>query len=351
MDRSIIEKTIDHLLHLKGVTVVKCKPSYRPHVLKVLQEYADKYGYNIQTYKDKSIYNKDALATLYDPVHNTMIEFNKDFINNNNIDWNNTDKKKINIEDIFNAYETLPDKCKDSMGLLKHTTEDDYDIFGNEALGWSSIYEQKDNTFNVVNIPSSFLENYTGENINYDFLLAHESMHCVDFHKFTQEEMDLIVHIKNEFEHSRETGEDPNITDEEIEAYNKVRGILHNEFTNSSISITGEQDDNRFFTAMHDNAVYINGGLPDFSKGEHWGDLSDNKASDYGVADPREDYAEFGAMVITGLHNKDNPESRVQFNGEWMQYREWEKLHPYQVQYFAKELYDEDINVEDIVNG
>lgn len=188
------------------------------------------------------------------------------------------------------------------------------------------------------------LEEQIDNGETYEFTLAHESMHCNDYHKFTEEEMNIYSKVKMSYAN----GEPLNFSDNDQEVFKRVSNLIHNDYMQMDNSVGGGENE-AYFTCLRDNAIFLNGGEPSSSSG--WGDLSDNKASDYGVMDIREDYAEYGGMVITGLHNPSNPNSRVEFNGEYMQYEEWSKLHPYQVQYFAKELYDEDISIEDIING
>ena len=338
VDRKIIEKVISNLLQGKGVTVVKCKPSYRASILGKFQEYAKEYGWELTSYKDKDQYNKEAMVTLYDPQHDTMIEFNKDFINANLIDFTNNGKKNIDIEDIFNAYNELPVKCKDSANLIKHTTEEEFGLLGDPSFAWSQIYSDEDKMLNTITIPLSYIDNMSEINLDYSFILGHESMHTRDYYKLTQEETDIFYKAKNEGVLS--------LTEDEQKVYREVKNVLGNDFTKMSISVMGE-DDEGYFTADRENAIYLNGGVtPQIGE---WGKITDNKASDYGTSDGSENYADFGAMVITGLHNPSNPSSRVLFDGDWIQFKDWAKLHPYQIQYFAKDLYNEEYTIDEIL--
>lgn len=346
VSKDIIEKTIDYFLHIKGVTVIKCKPSYRPHVLEVLNKYADQYGFLITTYKDKDdLYNKNAIATLYDPVNDTMIEFNKDYINGNYIDWNNTGKKKINIEDIFTAYDELPSICKENVNLIKHTTDDSFGLLGDKALAWSTIYSNEDKMFNVVNFPLSYFEDNEMSDVNsYDFLLSHEASHCRDYITFTPEEEALFRKVKDFIRNPNISKEEKNeyAKSSEYKEYREIMNTLTNPYSHMSISGQG-LDEEKFWSSTRNNYAYLQTANINNA-------LQHNKASDYGVSEIFEDYAEFGAMVVTGYHTPDNPNSRVKFNGEWMQYREWAKLHPYQIQYFVKDYYNEDVSIEEILS-
>ena len=53
-------------------------------------------------------------------------------------------------------------------------------------------------------------------------------------------------------------------------------------------------------------------------------------------------------MIITGYRNPDNPNATVRYNNRPMQFKEWITVHPYQAQYLIKELYGEEVSIQDL---
>lgn len=298
---------------------VKCSIWNRKSVITSFHQHAQMYGLDMLDTDDSGI-----AFELYDKEHDTKLRFTKKFIEENLIDYKNQGKKTINLEDIFSAYNELPDVNKSAVNVIKY-------LFGNDmaedegVMGWSQFMSE-DLNFNQIGIPH-YLFNHTNDTgNNYERVLAHESAHCRDYMQLTEGQKESIQKTKDG------TGD---LSDTINVMELKLKSMMPKEKFRETYG--GYSD------SVTNNARYLqqNGVSPSAS-------VSRNKSSDYGFKD-WEDYAEASSMVITGYRNPDNPNATVRYNGRAMQYREWVTVHPYQAQYLIKDLFGVNVSIDEIL--
>ncbi len=299
---------------------VKCSIRNRKSVITSFHQHAQMYGLEMLDTDESGI-----AFELYDKKHDTTLRFTNKFIEENLIDYKNQGKKSINLEDIFRAYDELPDVNKDAVHGIKF-------LYGNNiaeddgVMGWSQFLTD-DFDFNQIGIPH-YLFNHTEEiGNNYERVLAHESAHCRDYPQISDK-------MKKSLQKTKEG------TGDMIDTLNVMDLTLKSKILTEKFTETygGYKD------SVSNNARYLqqNGVSPTNS-------VYRNKSSDYGATKDWEDYAEASSMVITGYRNPDNPNATVRYNGRAMQYREWVTVHPYQAQYLIKDLFGVNVGVDEIL--
>lgn len=299
---------------------VKCSVWNRKSVITSFHQHADMYGLDMLDTDESGI-----AFELYDKEHDTTLKFTKKFIEENLIDYRNKSRKTINLEDVFSAYDELPDVNKDAVNGIKF-------LFGNDmaeddgVMGWSQFMNE-DLEFNQIGIPH-YLFNHTNDwGNNYERVLAHESAHCRDYMELTNEQKQSVQRTKDG---TGDLGDTINVMEL------KLKSMLPTDKFTETYGGYGD--------SVTKNAQYLqkNGVSPSAS-------VTRNKSSDYGSTKDWEDYAEASSMVITGFRNPDNPNATVLYNGRPMQYREWVTVHPYQAQYLIKDLYGVDVSVDELL--
>lgn len=305
----------------------KCSKSKQKGVIRAFQTQSEMHGLKFLT-PDES----GSAFTLYDNKNDVYLDFSNAFINKDIIDIKNNGEKEINLEDIFRGYDNLPDKVKKKMGLIKfhHLVEGRNVKKGTEAF---SLYIDEDaKTVGTITIPDYFFTKYNGKGKggadNYENVLAHEAMHNYDYKKPSDKSFDLINNYFN---------------GNYIEWSDRKKLFKNYIFADGEDKYTKTYSDS-WNKAIENNEKYLkDNGVP-VSKASRR-----NTASDYGKTEATENYAEAGMMVITGLHNPDNPNATVRYNNRIMGFREWVTIHPYQTQQLAKELYGENWSIDDIL--
>lgn len=318
MKREIIESVFDEVIDNFNV---KCSPSKSPSVTGGFGEHAEKFGLKVL----KPDHSGSAF-TLYDEKNDVYLDFSNAFINQNIIDVNNNGEKSINLEDIFKGYDSLPVKVKKRMGLIKfhHFIEGENGV-NKGTRAWSTFIDADAGMVNTITIPDYFFTKYNSGDGNYERVLAHEAMHNYDYKKPTKNTLGLL----DDFFHHKN-----------MDWQDRVK------LFNNYIQATGKNKFTKTY-GFYDKAKSANEDY--LKKNGSNNSQSVNRSSDYGGTLPYEDFAEAGSMVLVGLHNPDNPNATVLFNGRSMQFREWVTVHPYQTQALAKELFGEDLSVDDVL--
>ena len=325
-DKAILKSKIKDIIE-ENITIhplledlnVKCSIWNRKSVITSFNQHAQMYGLEMLDTDESGI-----AFELYDKKHDTTLRFTKKFIEQNLLDYKNQGKKEINLQDIFNAYEQLPETNKNAVNVIKY-------LFGNDmakdegVMGWSQFLSD-DLDFNQIGIPHYLFTHMNDTGNNYERVLAHETAHCNDYPKLSDEMKTSIQKTKNG------TGD---ISD----TLNVMELTLKSKITTEKYTETygGYAD------SVTNNIKYLQDmGVPISSSAFR------NRSSDYGANKDWEDYAEACSMIITGHNNPDNPNATVKYNGRAMQYREWITVHPYQAQYLIKKLYGEDVSIQDL---
>ena len=328
MKKEIISNIIDEAINKYHPTLnelkTKCSPSKSKTVIASFQEQSAQHDLKFLT-PDES----GSAFTLYDEKNDTYLDFSNAFINKNIIDVKNNGDKYINLEDIFKGYEQLPTKVKKKIGLIKYHSYDEKEM-GDGTEAWSRFIDHESKTVGTITMPDYFFTKYHNNKNgdNYDNVLAHEAMHNYDYKRPTKKTFDLLNQY---FE-----GKTLNWDDRKKIFVNYIDATGANKFTKTY---------GMFETVKQDNLEYLwNNNV------NHDRAINLNRSSDYGGSKLTEDFAEAGRMVITGLHNPDNPKSTVLYNGRVMQFREWVTIHPYQTQALAKELYGEKYSIDEILD-
>lgn len=336
MKKEIIEKIFDE-------AITKCgRVSTRASVEKAFHKIAEKYGFGIKKQGIQETdypkpandgLNYDPVYTLYDKKHNTELVFTEKFLDDNQVAYNpqgNHTNHSITLDEIIDGYLKLPTNNKDSVNkiLFKYLGDKEDENVDTNTLAFSNFTDVSANEMNVITVPSYYFDVYnpTGNDWdNYDFLLAHESMHCLDYLRLSEREYN--INKKEVTTHD--------LTPTEYKIWYQLNAFPRNIMDKSNGSYQKAITDN--INYLKDNEV-ANYRLPHL-----------NSASTYGATDVSEDFAEAGAMVMLGFHNPDNLRAVVRWDGATMQYREWIKLHPYKAQYLIKELYGEDVSVDTLL--
>lgn len=338
MNRNDIEEVLDIILHKQGFTIKCSKVSTRSSVEKAFHNVAEKYGLTLKA-NNKNLpklqgnnddLNSNIVFTLTDEKHHTRLEFTERFLEDNFIAFSEKGNHKnhtITLDEIIGGYDKLPDRNKDSVNLIKFFNRGG--MSEESKLASSQFTSTMDKEMNVINIPNYYFTKYnpTGEGWdNYEFVLAHESMHCLDYIKVNDKTYDLIQKFFN--------GEYLEYTDTK-KVFDYIQGGDSKIMTKSNGKYLQSWGKNEDYLIEHK----VNESRLD----------SLNKASDYGSTRISEDFAEAGAMVTLGFHNPDNPKAVVRWNGGEMQYREWIKLHPYKAQYLVKQIYGENVSIDTLL--
>lgn len=304
----------------------KCSKSKQKGVIRAFQSQSEMHGLTFLT-PDES----GSAFTLYDNKNDVYLDFSNAFINKDIIDVKNNGEKEINLEDIFRGYDSLPDKVKKKIGLIKfHHLREGKDVKkGTEAF--SRYFDHDAKTVGTITMPDYFFTKYNGKGKvgadNYENVLAHEAMHNYDYKKPSNKTFDLINSYFNN-----------------TLGWEEKKNILKNYVLADGADKYTKTYSGSWNKAIADNEQYLkDNGVPVGKASMR------NRASDYGGEKRTENYAEAGMMVITGLHNPDNPNATVCYNGRKMGFREWVTIHPYQTQQLAKELYGENWSIDDIL--
>ena len=330
MKKEIISNIIDEAINKYHPTLnelkTKCSPSKSKTVIAGFQEQSAQHGLKFLT-PDES----GSAFTLYDEKNDTYLDFSNAFINKNIIDVKNNGDKYINLEDIFKGYEQLPTKVKKKIGLIKYHSYDEKEV-GDGTEAWAKFIDEQSKTVGTITIPDYFFTKYNnkGKNgaDNYEFVLAHEAMHNYDYKRPTKKTFDLLNRYFN--------GGYVEWQDRYKLFTNYIDATGKNKYTKTY---------GMFEKATQDNLDYLRNNNVNHDKS-----IRVNRSSDYGFSKKTEDFAEAGAMVMTGLHNPDNPNATVKYNNRIMQFREWVTIHPYQTQALAKELYGEKYSIDEILD-
>lgn len=292
---------------------IKCKPSYRNSTINAFKDKSREYNLKILPSDDKKVFMK-----FYDSKNNTQIIFTKDFINKGHIDLQDSNEKDINIGRLFEGYNNLPTKNKEDINELLFTVDDSYKDTGVKA--WTHLLTEEGN-HHLITIPDYAFDIHNTDNtMSYEYILAHESMHAHDFIKLNSEQ------LNNPSDYGNLDAGNP-------DSYR---------FTSSVFGEDGYLSKQDYLVARDLNDKYIG-----------WligGGFNNYPSSDYGVRDEHEDYAEAGAMIITGWNNPDNPNSVTIKNKVPVQFREWVKTQPFKVKYILKEVYDKDVSIKEILD-
>ena len=321
MNKDIIKQVIEHIINNHNNKFIsKCNPNSIKQNIIGFNEVSEKYGLTVLK-PDQS----GSAFTLYDHKNDVYLDFSNAFMRGNIIDVKNNGDKEINLEDIIRGYDNLPVKVKKKIGLIKyhHLVEGDDVSEGTEAF--SRFIDTESNTVGTITMPDYFFTKYNGRGgvDAYDFVLAHEAMHNYDYKRPSKKTFDLLNKYFN--------GEYIEYQDRYKLYTNYIDAWGDKKFTKS----------NGFYeTAVRNNSNYI------YDAG---GSATINRASDYGRVKQSEDFAEAGAMIITGYKNPDNPYSVVKFNNRNMQFREWVTVHPYQAQALIKELYGDKLSINEVL--
>lgn len=323
MNKDLISDVFDRIIFRNKLIPdinVKCSPSSRESYVKSFRKYGESFGLRMIPNSDD-----DTVFTFMDEEHGTLLKFGKTFINRDNIDIYDEDKKSINITDVFEAYMNLPDDNKDSVNIINFTTRLDKNV-EEDTMAYSEFISPMNRETNVITIPD-YLFNSDSIGINYERTLAHESMHCKNYPKIDEGTHESIVNVLN-------GGREPSdiLTFMEYNLRSKLELF--------------ENNNSDFTVSVSDNLNY----LQEKNTLSSRKDINDlNKSSDYGDSVLFEDYAEAGSMVITGWRNPDNLNSVVKYDGRSVQFREWITIHPYQTKVLVKELYGEDVSIDTIL--
>ena len=318
MNREIINTIFDKIISKEDTIKIKCKPSDGKRLNEAYDLYAQKIGLKITTNDNSEIHK------LYtDDKFNATIEFTKDFIDENIVDIKNTDKKLINIKEIYNAYNNLPDKLKEKINTIRFVKGDEYDE-KNGIGGWSKFLDEK-----ILDVSGMYIPHYIfyhDDKIlgNYEMIIAHEAMHNYDYPNLDKK---TFEQIKNAF------SDNPS-----IENLLKLSALQKK----YSLEETHINTHSTYKEVVEKNKAY----LLQQGMGKDIDELNyaSKHAKDYGLS---EDYADAGAIIILGYKNPDNPNAvLINTDKQIVQYREWIKTHPYQAQYMVKELFDEDVSIE-----
>ena len=341
MNRNVIEEVFDEVINKFSL---KCsRVSRRASVEKAFYNISNKYGLKLEKHEiQETIYSKplndglnyDPVYTLTDKEHNTQLIFTEKFLDDNIISFTpqgNHKNHHISLEEIIQGYMNLPSNNKDSvnMVLFKYLGEKDTDFENTGILAYSTFEDVSAKEMNTITIPSYYFRQYnpTGDGWdNYDFLISHESMHCLDYIRVSGEEYNLRKNKLNL----------QDLTPTEYKLWLELQGGV----TKTNI-MSKSENPNEYGSVITNNSNYLSENKVNSNRLPQL-----NKASDYGASKISEDYAEAGAMVMLGYKNPSNPKAVVRWNGETMQYREWIKLHPYQAQYLVKQVYGENVSID-----
>ena len=356
VSKEIIKKSFEEVIRNKSTL-------YSKYTFSKFQEIADKYGFKLSTYKDKGNFRKNSAFVLYDEKHYTCLDFSKEFLEQKVLALGDKDKEgKLKLEELIKGYDQLPEKNKDSVNLIKYEYEEYQERarklgWANNGLAWSQIYSKQDEELNVITIPSYTLREYGNNGMNnYEIILAHESMHCLDYKKFDDVDKKYIYeYLKGKHQYEGILENTP-INEEYYEKGKKLLAPTEDgrsyKFQYSYGVLNPSEARQGYVDAIHNNQEYnYNTYVKPIAPYDDNYAKALTIASDYGNASAHENFAEYGAMIIMGLHNPDNPKAVIKKGHEEVSYREWVSTHPYMVQYFAKELYGETISIEDILKG
>lgn len=326
MNKDIISNIFDNVIsnYKEKEFTVKCKPSEAPTNVRAFTEVSEKY--NLKMLKpDES----GSAFTLYDDKNDVYLDFSNAFMNNNIIDVKNNGEKEINLEEIIQGYDKLPTKVKKKIGLIKyhHLVEGEDISDGTEAF--SRYIDTESKTVGTITMPDYFFKKYNKSNDedSYERVLAHEAMHNYDYKRPTGKTFDLINKYFN---------------GESIDWQDRYK--LFTKYIDATGKDKFSKTYGMFEKVRQDNLEYLWNNNVNHNKA-----ITLNRSSDYGGSKPTEDFAEAGSMVITGLHNPNNPNATVKYNNRKMQFREWVTIHPYQTQALAKELYGETYIIDEIL--
>lgn len=339
MNKKIIESIFDRVIN---DFTIKCgRVSTRESVGNAFKRVSEKYGLSLKKYtvdrEDSKKYDNDRVHydivySLYDKGHNTKINFTEKFLDDNTIAFNprgNHKNHNISLDEIIEGYIRLPDNNKKHVNQIIFKNWGTVDDKDKDIIGYSKFEDSSAKDMNTISILSQYFKNKnpTGDGWdNYDFVLAHESTHCLDFREVSEEEYNVRMKYLNMKNY-------PNDIDTILKEHNNLKKI---ETTKSGLSqgypYYRNQDYLKEVGFKIDDAVQL------------------KKASDYGTVSDTEDFADTGAMIINGYYTPDNPKAIVRWNGGTMQYREWIKLHPYTGQYLVKLIYDEDVSIDTLLS-
>ena len=323
----------------------KCTVSNRPAFKEAIQQYAQTNGLDIKF----GGRGEDIGVTLTDTKNNTQIKFSKEFLNKDLIDYKNEGNKAMNLEDVIQSYTDLPDPLKKDTNQILFDDEEIPSATGEWIYGISRWLDPTLKDTNTVHI-SPILFDGSSDNPSLSFVLGHEMAHCHDYKKIPPKEKESLVQALDNIYNKGIPPKEDEI--KLLGKYNKILGTGEY-FMRSSNSYADAQMNNRKMIADE----YMNGNMgqlvatpedkmvPD---GVYWSLNVMNSSSMYGLAtgSVHEDYADACAIITSG-HS--NPQTTINYCDHQVSYGDWVATHPYQAQYFFKELYGENYTIEELM--
>ena len=312
MNKKIIETIFESIL---SNTINKCFYQNK-FVRQAFEDCAEKYGLEIVDNEDNKI-----AYTLKDYKHNVTLEFSKQFINEQILDFKNEDKNKYPLNTVFKVYDGLPDKIKHNMNLIRYVLGSDDDKRKGQCA-WSNFLDEDYNYVSYTIVPHYIFKRKNGQLGNYEKVLAHEGTHNYDYYQLDEKTFKAVSDYLNlDFMNNN-----PSI-------FNKTYDKFKDKFEKSNSE--------KYTEANKKNNEYL------IKKGIPRDEIANvTFVSDHAIDGTSEEYADVGAMVITGFYNPNNPNSVVELNGRPVQYKEWIVNYPYLAQYMVKEVFDEDVSID-----
>lgn len=286
------------------------KKNHYTDMIESVTKLSDKYGLTIEKLNKSRIILKDT-------ENDTIIDFQKEFVKKKLIDWQNTGKYKYDVEDLFRTYYNLPSNLKNNV---KHIVFEKWT--GIQAQGYASRVSEEYGDVNTICFPDILFDKKYDRMNSFEFVLAHESVHCLDYNDISNDVRNAIIRY---FNHPKQYSKEDYEKDRDI-----ALGTIYGYDAGFQITESVYED-----ARVKDSNIYWNGDR--------------SKASDYGATLPSEDTAECGAMVTCGYHNPRNKNAFVVLDGKKVQYREWIKNHPYTAQVMIKEIFDEDVSIDTLL--
>lgn len=190
----------------------------KDEVEKMARTTAERYGLEISIdEKGKEEIGK-AKFSLWDDKHKTVIRLDKMLKTGNGlIDWTNTGQGVYDLDDIFQAYDQLPDIYKDSCEGVEFTN--------NKGGCYQQSYHP-DLGFNSVRMSSLIF--YSPERHNINRIFGHEMGHSVDFNYSDEEKRVLKKAFSKNTNGTTHYGNAYKLTEDERRIFERARRKVRN---------------------------------------------------------------------------------------------------------------------------